>query len=322
LEFQALARVFAEYLPPIYPYQTGSGPSEIMQADFDGRVDVIPVSDPNIFSQSQRISMAQELMQLVQSNPEIHGPQGIYEAYRRMYAALGVDDIDSILQPPPQPQPPMPMDAGLENAGLLVGQPAQAFEQQNHRAHIEAHRNLFLTEVVKTNPQLQSMIISHMMQHLQFLATQMAQEQIPPELQQQVQQMSAQAGQIPPDQMMQMQSQMQMMMEQFSAPILAQMTQELMLSIGQGSQEDPLVRIREKETELREQELQSDNAQFAAKQEQRMQEKLLENELARERLRLNAETDTEKTQIARDRLEQQARLKLLELQAKFGGNIA
>tara|TARA_S200002703_G_scaffold56265_1_gene48875 strand:- start:3781 stop:6273 length:2493 start_codon:yes stop_codon:yes gene_type:complete len=322
LEFQALARVFAEYLPPIYPYQTGSGPSEVMQADFDGRVDVIPVSDPNIFSQSQRISMAQELMQLVQSNPEIHGPQGMYEAYRRMYAALGVDDIDSILQPPPQPQPPMPMDAGLENAGLLVAQPAQAFEQQNHRAHIEAHRNLFLTEVVKTNPQLQSMIISHMMQHLQFLATQMAQEQIPPELQQQVQQMSAQAGQIPPDQMMQMQSQMQMMMEQFSAPILAQMTQELMLSIGQGSQEDPLVRIREKETELREQELQSDNAQFAAKQEQRMQEKLLENELARERLRLNSETDTEKTQIARDRLEQQARLKLLELQAKFGGNIA
>jgi len=322
LEFQALARVFAEYLPPVYPYQTGSGPSEVMQADFDGRVDVIPVSDPNIFSQSQRITMAQELMQLVQSNPQIHGPQGIYEAYRRMYAALGVDDIDSLLQPPPQPQPPMPVDAGLENAGLLIGQPAQAFEQQNHRAHIEAHRNLFLTEVVKTNPQLQSLIISHMMQHLQFLAGQMAQEQLPPEMQQQIDQLMAQAGQIPPDQMMQMQSQMQMMIEQFSSPILAQMTQELMLSIGQGSQEDPLVRIREKETELRERELEADNAQFVAKQDQRMKEKLLENELARERLRLNSENDDEKTQISRDRLEQQARLKLLELQAKFGGNFA
>ena len=322
LEFQALARVFAEYLPPVYPYQTGSGPSEVMQADFDGRVDVIPVSDPNIFSQSQRITMAQELMQLVQSNPQIHGPQGIYEAYRRMYAALGVDDIDSLLQPPPQPQPPMPVDAGLENAGLLIGQPAQAFEQQNHRAHIEAHRNLFLTEVVKTNPQLQSLIISHMMQHLQFLAGQMAQEQLPPEMQQQIDQLMAQAGQIPPDQMMQMQSQMQMMIEQFSSPILAQMTQELMLSIGQGSQEDPLVRIREKETELRERELEADNAQFVAKQDQRMQEKLLENELARERLRLNSENADDKTQISRDRLEQQARLKLLELQAKFGGDFA
>jgi hypothetical protein len=322
LEFQALARVFAEYLPPVYPYQTGSGPSEVMQADFDGRVDVIPVSDPNIFSQSQRITMAQELMQLVQSNPQIHGPQGIYEAYRRMYAALGVDDIDSLLQPPPQPQPPMPVDAGLENAGLLIGQPAQAFEQQNHRAHIEAHRNLFLTEVVKTNPQLQSLIISHMMQHLQFLAGQMAQEQLPPEMQQQIDQLMAQAGQIPPDQMMQMQSQMQMMIEQFSSPILAQMTQELMLSIGQGSQEDPLVRIREKETELRERELEADNAQFVAKQDQRMQEKLLENELARERLRLNSENADDKTQISRERLEQQARLKLLELQAKFGGDFA
>jgi len=271
LEFQALARVFAEYLPPVYPYQTGSGPSEVMQADFDGRVDVIPVSDPNIFSQSQRITMAQELMQLVQSNPQIHGPQGIYEAYRRMYAALGVDDVDSLLQPPPQPQPPMPVDAGLENAGLLIGQPAQAFEQQNHRAHIEAHRQLFLTQVVKENPQLQSLIISHMMQHLQFLAGQMAQEQLPPEMQQQIDQLMAQAGQIPPDQMMQMQSQMQMMIEQFSSPILAQMTQELMLSIGQGSQEDPLVRIREKETELRERELEADNAQFVAKQDQRTQ---------------------------------------------------
>jgi len=122
--------------------------------------------------------------------------------------------------------------------------------------------------------------------------------------------------------MMQMQSQMQMMIEQFSSPILAQMTQELMLSIGQGSQEDPLVRIREKETELRERELEADNAQFVAKQDQRMQEKLLENELARERLRLNSENADDKTQISRERLEQQARLKLLELQAKFGGDFA
>ena len=103
IEFQLLAKVFAEYLPPSYPYQSSNGPQEVMGADFDGRVDVIPVSDPNIFSQSQRITMAQELMQMVQSNPEIHGPQGVYEAYRRMYAALGVDDVDSLLMPP---QPP------------------------------------------------------------------------------------------------------------------------------------------------------------------------------------------------------------------------
>ena len=100
IEFQLLAKVFSEYLPPMYPYQALGGAQEVKQTDFDGRVDVIPVSDPNIFSQSQRITMAQELMQLVQSNPEIHGPKGIYEAYRRMYSALGIDNVDSLLQPP------------------------------------------------------------------------------------------------------------------------------------------------------------------------------------------------------------------------------
>ena len=124
VEFQLLAKVFGEFLPPVYPYATGSGPQEIKAADFDGRVDVFPVSDPNIFSQSQRITMAQELLQLVQSNPQVHGPQGIYEAYRRMYNALGVDNVESLLQPPAPPPQPVPMDAGLENACLLYTSPS------------------------------------------------------------------------------------------------------------------------------------------------------------------------------------------------------
>jgi len=101
-EFKILAKVFSEFLPPVYPYETGSGQREIKSQDFDRKVDVIPVSDPNIFSMSQRVVMAQELLQMVQSNPEIHGALGIYEAYRRMYAALGVDNIDTLLQPPPR----------------------------------------------------------------------------------------------------------------------------------------------------------------------------------------------------------------------------
>ncbi len=244
IEFQLLAKVFSEYLPPMYPYQTPNGDQQVKQTDFDGRVDVIPVSDPNIFSQSQRITMAQELMQLVQSNPQIHGPQGMYEAYRRMYAALGVDDIDSLLQPPPPPPVPAPVDAGIENSGLLIGQPQQAFEPQNHQAHVDAHRSLFLTEVVKTNPQMQSLIIAHSMQHLQFMASQMAQEQMPPEIQQQVQQMQQQMQQVPQDQQPQVASQIQMIVESFSAPIMAELTQDFLMSIGQGNEEDPLVKIR------------------------------------------------------------------------------
>ncbi len=320
LEFQLLARVFAEYLPPSYPYVSRNGPQEIMGQDFDGRVDVIPVSDPNIFSQSQRITMAQELLTMVQSNPEIHGPTGTYEAYRRMYSALGVDDVDSLIQPPPPPPQPMPMEAGIENNAFLMGQPAQAFEPQNHQAHIDAHRSLFLTEVVKQNPQLQGMIIGHMMQHLQFMASQMVQDQIPPELNQQMQEMQAasQSGQMPPDQLQQMQGQIQMQMEQVSAPVLAQLTQELLESIGQGDETDPLVQIRQQELELREKAIDVENDQFEAKQQQRVQEKLLENEIAKQRLSVQKDVADDKLDVAIRRLEQQADLKMLDMQNRGG----
>ena len=320
IEFQLLAKVFSEYLPPMYPYQALGGAQEVKQTDFDGRVDVIPVSDPNIFSQSQRITMAQELMQLVQSNPEIHGPKGIYEAYRRMYSALGIDNVDSLLQPPPPPPPPpAPIDAGIENSGFMMGQPQQAFEPQNHQAHVDTHRSLFLTEVVKTNPQLQALVIAHSMQHLQFMSTQMAKEQMPPQIQQQVQQLEQQMTQVPPEQQPQVVSQIQMITESFSSPIMAQLTQDFLMSIGQGSEEDPLVQIRQKELDLREQELNADQDQFDAKQAQRGEEKLLESEIAKQRIGVQKSVADDKLDIAAQRLEQQAELKLLELQAKFGG---
>ena len=320
IEFQLLAKVFSEYLPPMYPYQALGGAQEVKQTDFDGRVDVIPVSDPNIFSQSQRITMAQELMQLVQSNPEIHGPKGIYEAYRRMYSALGIDNVDSLLQPPPPPPPPpAPIDAGIENSGFMMGQPQQAFEPQNHQAHVDTHRSLFLTEVVKTNPQLQALVIAHSMQHLQFMSTQMAKEQMPPQIQQQVQQLEQQMTQVPPEQQPQVVSQIQMITESFSSPIMAQLTQDFLMSIGQGSEEDPLVQIRQKELDLREQELNAVQNQFDAKQAQRGEEKLLESEIAKQRIGVQKSVADDKLDIAAQRLEQQAELKLLELQAKFGG---
>jgi hypothetical protein len=318
IEFQLMARVFNEYLPPEYPYQTGSGQQVILNQDFDGRVDVIPVSDPNIFSQSQRITMAQELMTLVQSNPEIHGPRGIYEAYRRMYAALGVDDIDTLLQPPQEPQPPMPVDAGLENSGLLLGQPAQAFEPQNHLAHVDAHRQLFLTQVVKENPQLQAMIISHMLQHLQFQAAQMAQQQLPPEVMQQIQQQPMLAQQLPPEQVQMFQQQVQMLIDQLASPILAQLTAELMESIGQGSADDPLVQIRQQELALRAAELQQDQSEFQAEEQRRVQEKLLEAEIQRQRMDLQKQMADDKIRMAEDRLQQNTELKLMELAQRFG----
>jgi hypothetical protein len=267
--------------------------------------------------------MAQELLQLVQSNPEIHGPQGMYEAYRRMYAALGVDNVEGLLQPPAPPPTPMPIDAGTENSGFMMGAPAQAFPQQNHQAHIDAHRSLFLTDIVKNTPPLQGGIIAHMMQHLQFMASDMAQEQLPQELRDQMEQLSqaVQSGQVPQEQVQPMQQQMNDMTEQYSAPILAQLTQDLLMSIGQGSDEDPLVEIRKRELELRDKEMDMDQAQFEAKEQARSDEKLLETEIAKQRIQAQRDINDEKMDLAIQRLQQQAELKLLELNAKFGGTI-
>ena len=321
LEFNLLAKVFGEYLPPSYPYDNGSGPQEIKGQDFDGRIDIIPVSDPNIFSQSQRITLAQELLTMVQSNPQIHGPNGIYEAYRRMYAALGVDNIDSLLTPPPVPQPPQPVDAGMENSGFMMGQPANAFPPQNHQAHIEAHKSLFMTEIVKTTPQLQGGIISHMMQHLQFMANDAAQEQMPPEVQQQVQEMQqqAQSGQVPPDQVAAMQADIQMMQEGYSAPIMAQLTQDLLASMDTGSETDPLVAIRQQELQLRDKEIDQDAEQFDMKQQAKQDENLQDVAIAQQRIDTTKQVADDKLGIADRRLDQQANLKLAEMRAKFGG---
>jgi len=315
-EFQILARVFQEFLPPVYPYETGSGVREVKIEDFDNRVDVIPVSDPNIFSMSQRVIMAQELLTMVQSNPQLHGPQGIYEAYRRMYAALGVDNIDSLLMPPADTTP-KPVDAGIENSGLLQGIPQQAFPEQNHEAHVEAHKSLFLTQAVITNPQLQSIIISHVMQHLQFMANQMAEQQLPPDVQQQIQASLEQGTQLDPQSQMALQQQIQTIIESFSSPILAELSAEFLASVQPPQQEDPLVAIRQQELGLRDKEIELKNQQFMAKEEQDAMESATELQIQRNKADQQAAIGNEKNDIAKQRLQQQAELKLIDLQARM-----
>ena len=318
LEFNLLAKVFGESLPPVYNFQVGSGQNQIKLQDFDDRVDIIPVSDPNIFSQSQRVTLAQELLQMVQSNPQVHGPMGIYEAYRRMYSALGVDNVDSLLMPPPD-MTPKPIDAGLENASLLMGQPAQAFPEQNHQAHIDTHRSLFFTDLVKDSPQVQALIISHCMQHLQFLAAQLAQEQMPDEMKQRIAEIQAQMQQVTPEEAQMIGQQIQMVNEQYSSAIMAQLANDFLQSIGMSGGGDPLVDIRKQELDLRNKELDIESQQFDSKQSQRAQEKMMENELQRERMNVQKQIADDKLEVAIDRLKTNTDLKLLELENKIKG---
>ena len=314
-EFSLLADVFQQYLPQDYPYEVSGGNRQIKATDFDQRVDIIPVSNPDIFSTSQRIAMAQEMMQLVQSNPEIHGPTGIYEAYRRMYEAIGVDNVDSILQPPPN-NAPTPVDAGFENTMLLKGQPVQAFKQQNHDAHIIAHKSLLKTPPVKTNAMVQAAIHAHIMEHLQMKAEILAEQQLPPELAQQYQGLlqSMQNATAQDASMMQMQA--NDILAQFSAPIFAQLTEEYTTEVSDPTDEDPLVTIRRQELALKGQELAQDQMQFLSDQERKRDDALRRDQIDRERIDTTESIAQLKDETTRDRLEQQREFKLMDLNKK------
>tara|TARA_B100000963_G_scaffold291456_1_gene261505 strand:- start:5600 stop:7978 length:2379 start_codon:yes stop_codon:yes gene_type:complete len=257
-EFKILARLFAETLPPEYPYMVVGGDQSIKQTDFDDRVDVIPVSDPNFFSMSQRISLAQQELQLVQSNPQIHN---IKEAYRRMYQALGTENIEALFQP--DPPPPMPMDPASENSAMLMGMPATAFPEQDHGTHIEIHLAFLENKYVQANPMAVNAIVSHVLQHVSL----MAQGQAEQELQIQMQQNPELAMQLQQQEMMNQQAMAQgqppmpnAMLENIKAGIELQLMQELMPRLDEilKVDSDPITALKAQELQIRAQENQDD----------------------------------------------------------------
>ena len=243
-EFELLAKVFATYLPPTYPYDVVGGTREIKSADFDDKIDILPVADPNIFSQSQRINLAQTEMQLAMSNPQMHN---LYQVYRTMYEAIGVKNIDLILPPP---QSPTPIDPSIEHINAMTGQPFQAFAGQDHTAHIEAHLNFMQLNMIQNNPAAMASIQKNVLEHISI----MAQEQIQLEFSKELMQMPMlqQQAQMNPQIQLQLQQMMQMI-ESRKAKLIAQMTKDYMdeeTKINLGAT-DPLVQLKSREIDLR-----------------------------------------------------------------------
>jgi hypothetical protein len=311
-EFRILANVFQEYLPQEYPYNVANANNSIKLTDFDERVDIFPISNPDIFSQSQRIAMAQEMMQLVQSNPEVHGAAGIYESYKRMYAAIGVDNVEQILMPPPSTEP-QPQEAGFENNALLLGNPAKAFPEQNHDAHVATHMSLLNTPPVQMNAQVQALIHAHIMEHLQMKADILAQQQMPPEAMQQFQQLQQQAQQVSPAEQQAIMREANNLLAQFSAPIMSQLIAEYTSKIASPDDEDPLVAIRKQELALKGQELAMEQQQFVAQENRKAQDAATRAQIDRERINTSEEIAEMRDETARARLDQQREFKNLDL---------
>ena len=284
-EFKILARVFSEYLPPEYPYDVFGGERTIKQTDFDDRVDILPVADPNIFSMSQRVTLAQTQLQIAQTNPGIHN---IYEAYRRVYTALGTKQIDELLV---RPENPTPKDPAIENMEGLQMRLPKAFPEQDHEAHIEAHKTFMQSRMVQINPQVYALFQGHISEHISMLSTieimnVMRQD---PEM--------AQLEQQDPEQF-------QAMAASQIAKRVNMLTAQLIQQEG-GQQQDPLVALKQRELDLKAMDIQMRAKKDEMKMDQ--QQDQFEDKL---------DLDTEKLQQDRQLAEARLGAQLMRDQSK------
>ena len=277
-EFKILARVFSEYLPPEYPYDVFGGERTIKQKDFDDRIDILPVADPNIFSMSQRVTLAQTQLQIAQTNPGIHN---IYEAYRRVYTALGTKQIDELLI---KPENPTPKDPAIENMEGLQMRLPKAFPEQDHEAHIEAHKTFMQSRMVQINPQVYALFQGHISEHISMLST----IEIMGVMRQDPQ--MAQLEQQDPEQFQAMAA------SQIAKRVNALTTQLLQQEGGQ--QQDPLVALKQRELDLKAMDIQMK----AKKDEMKMEQ---QQEQFEDKMDLDSEKLQQDKQLAEARLSAQ-----------------
>ena len=320
-EFNLMARVFKLYLPPVYPYDVVGGQRQIMQTDFDNRVDILPVADPNIFSQTQRISLAQTELQLAASNPRMHNQ---YEVYRNMYEALGVKDIDLILKPKPQM---VPKDPALEHIDALAGMPFRAYPGQDHRAHITAHLNFMATNMARNAPMVSAALEKNCLEHISLMAQEQIELEFREELQQLKQvQMQMQQNPQAMQQNPQIQQQMQLTQQKIEARkavLIAEMMEDFMKEekkVTSQFDHDPIAKLRARELDIRA----KDNEAKRNEAEQRLnlenmkammnkdiqETKIDQNE---ELAELRADTSIEKQEMANEN-----RMKLAGMKPKGG----
>ena len=285
-EFKILARVMSESLPQEYPYSVPGGDQTIMAQDFDDRVDVIPVSNPNVFSQAQRIMLAQTKLQLAAQAPEMHN---MHEVFRDMYEALGVSDVDRLMKATPA-EIPEPLDPAQENINALDQLPMTAFEGQNHQAHIMAHLTFGATPMVGQMPTVAINLQKHVMEHVQIAAREQAAQQY-------LQMVQQQGGQPADDQQM---LQMEQMTAQFVAEGLQQLRQLSQELSGAGAP-DPLVQLKEAELQQKAQESQADQQIDQAKVQLDAQNQEMRSDQFQQRLAAQERQTQARIQAAMER---------------------
>ena len=166
-EFKLIAKLDAEYMPEQLEFSVAGANAFIYARDFDERVDIIPVSDPNIFSTAQRIAQAQAILEMANSAPELHDR---YNAYKRMYEAIRIPNIEEVLKEPDEAVRLDPID---ENMSVMYGKAIRAFPEQDHQSHILVHMQFMQDPSLAGNPVAQQsmgpILTAHIAEHIALL---------------------------------------------------------------------------------------------------------------------------------------------------------
>ena len=298
-EFRILAKIDHDYLPSEYPYEVPFEDRNIFKQDFDGRVDIIPVSDPNIPSNAHRMMLANMALQMAQQSPP--GMFNLEELNRTILHAANMPNLEQILPPKVEPQP---MDPVSDIMAATKGIPIAAFPGQNHDAHIQTKMAYLQDPKNGANPIMQK-IIPILEANIQEHSVMKYQEQMNGMAQQMLQQ-------VPPEQ-----AQNPAMAEK----AMADAAQQVLQANQQGPQPTPeqqLVQLEQQKVELQQQKLQSDTAIQAAEMELKNKKlELEENEQILDIMKSGATDNFKKEKAEADR-ESKKEIKVLDILTKLG----
>ena len=283
-EFRMLHKIFATYLPPFYPYQVYGADQMIKASDFDERVDVLPIADPNTFSVAQRVTLANEQLKIAISAPQLHDTR---EAYRRVYEALGTQAIDSLLKPVEEP---LPKDPAIENMDAMNLKELKPFATQDHESHIEAHAIFMKSRMVQINPQVYATLQAHISEHISLKANQEVVEAM---------------SQDP---------QLVMLSEQdpeawtvefnaMAAKRIVELTTSIINAESGGQQQDPLVALKNRELDLKAMDLQRKTGEFETEEQRKQNELMIDTSIEQARLDQAAQGQRERIRVAEEKLD-------------------
>ena len=312
-ELKLLARIIADYTDDSYPYEPEVGDRQAKKEDYDD-VDVIPVSDPNAATMSQRVVQYQAVIQMAQMAPDIYD---LPQLHRNMLEVLGIKNADKLV---PLPDDQKPTDPVTENMMIIKGEPVKAFSYQDQRAHIGVHMAMMqdpsVTQLIGQNPKaplIQGAMMAHIAEHVGFQYRQQIEQQLGMPL-------PPQDEKLPPE----VETALSGMMAQAAQQVLQQNQAQAAQQQAQQNQQDPLIQMQQMELQIKQQELQlkaQDSQmknQIAMQQLQMKQQELQQqNAMQEKKLLVDATTQSDKLKLEQQKAQLQSQLAGLKVGAQI-----